>query len=114
MSEQGSDLHDAVKKAEFERVKGLLENYPHLATNTDSNGATPLHHASNKDITELLVIKSEVNAKNSTGASPLHYAATAGYRDVAEVLLAHGADVNAKDEYGWTPLHKAANNGKGI
>jgi ankyrin repeat protein len=37
------------------------------------------------------------------GETPLHEAALAGYRNVAEVLLAGGADVNAKVGLGRTP-----------
>ena len=40
--------------------------------------------------------------------TPLHYAASMGRKEVAEVLLAHGADVNARDDREQTPLHSAA------
>jgi uncharacterized protein len=54
-----------------------------------------------------------VNARNTTGATPLHDAALAGNRDVAAVLIAHGADINARDhESGSTPLHLAASWGR--
>jgi hypothetical protein len=47
------------------------------------------------------------------GMTPLHYAAQwgygpKGYKDVVELLLAHGATVNARDSYGKTPWHYAA------
>jgi len=37
----------------------------------------------------------------------LHWAADKNYKDVVELLLAHGADVNAKDDKGKTPLDVA-------
>jgi ankyrin repeat protein len=33
------------------------------------------------------------------------------YKDVAELLLAHGAEVNVKDKLGWTPVYTAASYG---
>lgn len=43
--------------------------------------------------------------------TPLHAAASGGFVDVMETLLAANADVNARDYYGCTPLHAAASNG---
>ncbi|MEM7176041.1 MAG: ankyrin repeat domain-containing protein, partial [Chlamydiota bacterium] len=49
----------------------------------------------------------DVNAKMG-GWPPLHYAAFYNSKEVAKILLQHGADVNAKNEDGETPLHYAA------
>jgi len=38
-------------------------------------------------------------------------AATAGHREVVELLLSNKADVNARDNSGETPLHLAAQAG---
>jgi cytohesin len=38
----------------------------------------------------------------------LHYAARFGNKNVAEVLIAHGADINAKDKWDYQPIHWAA------
>jgi ankyrin repeat protein len=49
-----------------------------------------------------------VLSKDKDGMTPLHFAAVKGYRNVAELLLSHGAEVNAKNKGGFTPLHVAA------
>lgn len=47
------------------------------------------------------------------GWRPIHHAAFAGQRDVAEILLAHGAAVDARTgTQKWTPLHLAAGKGR--
>lgn len=38
----------------------------------------------------------------------LHYAVRFGHKNVAEVLIAHGADIMAKDKWGYQPMHWAA------
>jgi len=70
-----------------------------------------------------------VNAKIEWGDTPLHCSAGGGslwrwremhlsheaevkLREVAEVLIAHGADVNAKNDDGLTPLLYAAGYGR--
>lgn len=75
-------LHEATQVDDLERVKALLKAAPDLVFSQDWNNDTSLH-----------------------------LAAYFGYRDVAEVLLTHGADVNAINSYGRTPLHRAAFNG---
>ena len=57
----------------------------------------------------------DVNARPAISPSwtPLHEAAVGGHKDVAELLIAHGADVNANcaraggGRFGGTPLHEA-------
>lgn len=46
------------------------------------------------------------------GATPLHWATEGGHKDVALVLLQHGADKESRDcRYNATPLHWAIHNG---
>ncbi|EAX83829.1 ankyrin repeat protein, putative [Trichomonas vaginalis G3] len=39
---------------------------------------------------------------------PLQYAAIYNRKEIAEILISHGADVNQKNEHGWTPLQRSA------
>ena len=48
-----------------------------------------------------------VNVKAYGGSTPLHRAATFGYKEIAELLIAKGADVNARTGSGETPLDLA-------
>jgi ankyrin repeat protein len=89
-----SEIHDAAKRGDLEKVKALLKDNPNLVSSRDTNGWMPLHAAASnghKDVVELLLAnKAEVNAKNTNGATPLHLAASAGHKDVAELLRQHG------------------------
>ena len=75
-------LHDAARDGELAKVQALLKDNPDL-----------------------------VFSKDAFGWTPLHYAVVSGQKDVAELLLAHGAEVNAEDNDGFTPLHVATANG---
>ncbi|KAJ1710162.1 nucleoside phosphorylase domain-containing protein [Aspergillus flavus] len=48
------------------------------------------------------------NGLNIVAETPLHIAARVGNRDMAQILLQHGADIHALDDRGRTPLHLAA------
>ncbi|XP_055592901.1 ankyrin repeat domain-containing protein 49 [Uranotaenia lowii] len=50
---------------------------------------------------------SVVHSVDPDGYTPLHKACYNNNREMAELLLRHGADPNAKTELGWTPLHSA-------
>ncbi len=77
-----TSLHDAVQKGDKDLVKALLA----------SEGI-------------------DVNAKYM-GDPPLYEAIDNRYKEIAEMLLAHGADVNAMGLFGSkTPLHRAASEG---
>jgi len=76
------EIHDAAKKGDLAKVQALLKDHPDL-----------------------------VFSKDKYGETPLHWAASAGHKDVAELLLANKADVNSKDNSGCTPLVGASSNG---
>jgi ankyrin repeat protein len=46
--------------------------------------------------------------REKEGATPLIWATLGGKKEVAELLIAHGADVNARSDDGATPLLRAA------
>ncbi|MEJ2705589.1 MAG: ankyrin repeat domain-containing protein, partial [Sedimentisphaerales bacterium] len=56
-------------------------------------------------------INSLSSDSGSSARTPLHEAAIAGHRNVAEILLSHGARIDAFDNLCSTPLHCAAEHG---
>ena len=110
-----SEICQAVKSGDLEKVKTLLKEHPDLVFSKGLNDWTLLHWAAfcgHKDMAELLLSnKAEVNAKDGFDNTPLHAAAWGGYKDVAELLLANKADVNARNSEGRMPLHYAAIHG---
>jgi ankyrin repeat protein len=75
-------IHLAAKSGDLATVKTMIKDHPEMATSADSSW------------------------------TPLHVAAEFGKRDVAEVLIAHGANVNAREGYrGYTALFLAARRG---
>jgi len=116
---EGAPLHFAVVSGSEAMVALLLTNRADLALR-NSFGESPLDIAAILGKTaiaaQLLATGAEANgAEPATGAStPLHHAASGGHRDVAKLLLEHGANPNATAVYGQaevTPLMIAAGNG---
>ena len=72
---QLTDLIDAVKQGDLERVTAILDQAGDL-----------------------------IHLRDSSGATPLHYAAFHGQQQVAELLIDRGADINSTDnQFGATP-----------
>jgi ankyrin repeat protein len=64
------------------------------------------------EVSRLLSVGADVNAKDSTERTPLHWACLFGHVQVFIELLEHGADIEATTRFaGWTPLHNACFNG---
>lgn len=97
-------------------IETLLAHGANVNT-VDKLGLTPLHYATlanNVDaVKSLLSHGANPNAKDyEAGDTPLVLAAGRGYKEIAELLLAHGADVNTADNIG-TPLVWARRGGHG-
>ena len=98
-----------IRTASPARAKELIAAFPELVNITELEGRIPLHYAaSDGDNTGM----ARYHRKLWMGGSTLlDYAASDGHKDIAELLLEHGADVNAEDRFGFRPLHWAAHYG---
>jgi ankyrin repeat protein len=63
------------------------------------------------EVSRLLSVGADVNAKDNLGVTPLHWASENGHVQVVIELLGHGANIEAKENAGWTPLHLASMRG---
>ncbi|XP_043472673.1 uncharacterized protein LOC122505242 [Leptopilina heterotoma] len=99
-------MHTAVARGHAKIVTLLVER--NFSFNEgDEEGNTPLHLAisyNHPEVFDVLVQKSDLNAKNFKGESPLHLAVDDDLIRFAEILLANGANVNIQDENKKTPL----------
>ena len=113
LSVQAEEVHDAARKGDLAKIKGLLEGSPALLEARSENEKTPLHFAAqggHREIVELLLEKgADVNVKNIASETPLHYAAAMSHKEIVELLITEGAVLNSGTSNGSTPLHYAAN-----
>jgi ankyrin repeat protein len=101
-------LHYAAMRGHKDVVELLLANGADVNAE-DNFGETPLHCAAdgNKDLVALLLSKgANVNATDRAGVTPLDIAASAGHKDVAELLIANKAEVNIHDAVDLGDLEK--------
>ena len=127
---QEQELRDAVSTGDIKKLRTLCEQGTMEAVEADwpdarsyfmvsaikpamdfTGGAPKLHATRHTEIVAfLLQLGANVNYVEETDPpgqdrGPLHWAATYGHRDIAALLIQHGADVNAKWEaIGSTPL----------
>jgi ankyrin repeat protein len=87
-----NDLHEAVRRGDLDTVRKLVKTGPDVNKRKGEFGTTALHIAS---------------AGVTPGPAPYLYRIEHA-REMALVLVAHGADVNLRDNLGDTPLCKAA------
>ena len=108
------DICTAAMLGNVEQVSEMLQQNPDLAHATGAHGIPVLFFAAlsgNVSIAEVLHRRgSSVNAGEG-GAMPLHAAATFGYLEMAEWLIANGAKIDAPGYNGRTPLALAIDAG---
>ena len=98
---------------ELLRASGATEvSVEEDAKTKDSNGFTPLHHASkNGDtarVAEMLQVGAEVNALEKDGDTPLIWASFNGHTESVKLLLAAQASVDIQSNNGNTALTLAS------
>ena len=113
---------EASKTGDVERVASLLGSGTDINA-ADSEGATALYWATYfgraSIVRDLLAAGADPNIKTRRNSTPLEVAifcfrcrsgvAVKGQKDIAMMLLEHGADVNVQsDDYGSSPLMLAA------
>ena len=94
------DFMGIVVAGNTEEVARLLADHPALAAKPSEVGATRTDHAR--------FFFAEISHYLYEGDTPLHMAAAAFRRDIAELLIAHGANCRANNRRGAEPLHYAA------
>lgn len=113
-----TELKDAIKNNQIEKVKELLDAAPKLVLQKiDENECTALMLAASEgrlEICRLLLaaqVKSNLDAVNIYGYTTLMVAATNGYSEIIKALLAAHPKPNleaCEKNYGWTALMLAA------
>ena len=77
----------------------------------DSSIHSDVNEGNIEAVKEYLAAGGDVNAKHDMlglQLTPLYVAASQGYKEISELLIANGADVNPKDENVMAPLDAAA------
>lgn len=129
MASTSEDLFAAIESGDVERVRGLLDAEPALATSRDADDVSALMRARYRfddalidvvraRVSELNLFEaasfgeaqrlvelvagdsSSVAARSGDGFTALHLAAFFGHADAAGLLMTHGADVDAHGT-GW-------------
>lgn len=118
---QVDTLIELIRDGRTSDALAMLDAAPELATSRSEregqlHGATPLHWAAHRNVTEVCARLLDMGADVNDSASdwwltPLSWGADAGRVEAVELLLSRGADVNQDAVVGMTALHAAAMGG---
>ena len=100
-------LEQAIDRLDDREVVTLVKRFQQLLNKPLSvmGGGTVLHYAAYRNIlSEILLLKPNVNAVDNLGRNALFFVKTS---DNAEKLISAGADVNKQDRHSKTPLFSA-------
>ena len=108
-------LVGAVSKGNGELAEMFLEHGADVSV-TDQSGNTPVFYAVEQGRTSIVekLLSHGASTEFSEpryGRGLLHMAAIRGFRDVADLMISHGANIKALDRSGKTPLIYAAQYG---
>jgi ankyrin repeat protein len=97
-------LHQASANGETTKVRQLLRDTSIDVNARDERGCTPLHLATNADITKYLLRDKRIDhgSEDYVGRSALHYAVLKRRLDVIKVLLDNNVDKDWQDDMGKT------------
>ena len=110
-------VSQAILEGNTDYLKTYIRKYKHVNNNLTHNnyGDRLLHKAAesnnSKSINLLLVLKPDINIKNTHGHTPLHVAAKHNNFDHAEKLIKLGAELKHIDNNGDSALFHALKNG---
>jgi len=107
-----TELHEAVRQGDLERIRAILTEDPGLANSrseSDARGTYPLHVAAEFGQAAAARVLLEYGADVSlldteNDGIPLCWAAFFGRPDVVAVLLEAGSDPSQRNKHGLTPL----------
>ncbi|UZR93925.1 ankyrin repeat domain-containing protein [Chondrinema litorale] len=116
MSTQLSDIYDACRTGDIDKIKIILNAFPEAVKVQDAKGFSPLMLAvynGQEEATEFL-LKSGADADqpDASGNTPLMGVCFKGYTSIGQKLIEAGADVNKQNFQGATALTFAATFGQ--
>ena len=108
--DRGADVYAVNKSGETVfHIAAAINNYDLVKYLLDKNCFTADSLTATGEAESVKMYETKI-VFNKNLHTALHIAAEKGFRDIAELLLEHGADVNLQDGEGNTPLHYAARN----
>jgi ankyrin repeat protein len=86
-------------------VAQALRGFPESINFRNTQVSTPIRHASQRGHDMI------TRDRGGSSRTPLHLALLGGHRDVARLLVDHGADPDVRDSVGQTPFSIASDEG---